>query len=357
MIIQNLSEIQNKVMDKAKDFLIVFVSNVKGKSDVSNDYSGLSVIGDYYTMSQLQDIVQAIRNNRYEVLCYFHENEFIKDYLDKKFEAYSKDLLVINTAKTGISVGRKSLIPAFCELNSIKYFGCNPYTVSFAKDKYHWHLLLRNYNLPICNYWLFHKTIGWTNNKRPPKGIKIIAKLNSESCSMGIGRRSIENYTPEYDSYLQKLSSEYNQHIIVEEFISGYEIEVPLLISHKNKIIFEPMGIVMDNGFNLEEKILDYDARVNGTYDFKPFKYYNSDICKQIKEYVKTTSEIMDLQGFCRIDFRINNDFKFYITDIATTPFFSRYSSVRLCFEAEGYRYEDFFTLLLYILLEKYDLL
>lgn len=356
MIIQNFDKIQHSVLDKAKDYLIVFVSNVKGKSDVSRDYSGLSVIGDYYTISQLQDIVQAIRNSGYELLCYFHENTFIKDYLDQKFATNNKELLVINTAKTGISVGRKSLIPAFCELNNIKYFGCNPYTVSFAKDKYHWHLLLHNYNLPICNYWLFRKGIGWTNDRKPPIGTKIIAKLNSESCSMGIGKRSIENYTSEYDIYLEKLSYEYNQHIIVEEFISGYEVEVPFLITNKNKMIFEPMGIVMNHRYNIEEKILDYDTRVNGTYDFKPFKNCNCNICDEIKKSVKTISEIMELQGFCRIDFRINNDFKFYITDIATTPFFSRYSSIRSCFEAEGYKYEDFFTLLLYTLLEKYNL-
>ena len=47
----------------------------------------------------------------------------------------NKKLLVINSAQTGIYIGRKSLIPAFCDHYKIMHTGSNPYVVSLCRDK------------------------------------------------------------------------------------------------------------------------------------------------------------------------------------------------------------------------------
>lgn len=338
-------------------YLIILISNVRGKSVVSSDFTGTSVVGDYYSIKQLQEISDAITSNGFELICYYNENDFIKDYLNGFIENTQKDVLVINTAKTGISVGRKSLVPAFCELNHIKYLGCDPYIVSFAKDKFHWHLLLDKFHIPVSRFWGFYEKDGWPENKRPSTNEKIIVKLNSESCGMGLSDSNICEYTYEFDNHLYSLANQYNQNLIVEKFISGYEVEVPIIITQKETIAFSPIGITFNNSFNIGDAILDYQVRVNDSYVYQPFDQFDTELSKQLKLYAEKAAKIMQLSGICRIDFRINKNLDFFVTDIATTPFITSNSSIGVCFEYLGYSYDDFFAFIIGLILEKYDLI
>lgn len=354
-------QIINKYIMSARQnkskYLIILISNVLGKSTVSSDFAGTSVVGDYYSIKQLQEMSEAIISNGFELLCYYNENDFIRDYLNDVLDNTDKDILVINTAKTGISVGRKSLIPAFCELNHIKYLGCDPYVVSFAKDKFHWHLLLNNFQIPVSHFWIFYEKEGWIENERPSVNEKIIAKLNSESCGMGLSDHNICKYNYEFDKYLYSLADQYNQNIIVEKFITGYEVEVPVVITPKEIIALEPIGITFNNNFNIGDVILDYEIRVNDSYVYLPFTQYNPVLSNQLKISAKKAAKIMQLSGICRIDFRINMESDFFITDIATTPFITSNSSIGVCFEKLNYFYNDFFAFIIGLILEKYDLI
>lgn len=74
-----ISDSQNK----SSEYLIILIANVAGKSAINIDFKENSIIGDYYTIKQFQEISDAIIFNGFELLCYYNENDFIKDYLEK----------------------------------------------------------------------------------------------------------------------------------------------------------------------------------------------------------------------------------------------------------------------------------
>lgn len=346
-----ISDSQNR----SSKYLIILIANVAGKSAINMDFKENSIIGDYYTIKQFQEISDAIIFNGFELLCYYNENDFIKDYLNNRIFT-QKEILVINTAKTGTNVGRKSLIPSFCDLNKIKYLGCDPYIISFAKDKFHWHLLLQHFKIPVCDFWLYQKKQGWSNNFRPSQKERVIAKLNNESCSMGLSSANVCEYSPNFDNFLLMLSQTYNQNIIIEKFISGFEVETPIIISTKEIIALEPIAITIDNSHEIGDHILDYDTRVEGKFSFQPLKIFNQNMAEQLKVCAKKAASLLDLSGISRIDFRINRKGDFYITDIATTPFITKHSSLKVSFENCGLSYEDFICLLIGLILDKYNI-
>lgn len=353
-----IDKILHLVREKKEEYLIVFIANVSQMSSVSYDFEGTSVLGDYYSAKQFQEITEAISANGFELLCYYNENDFISDYLSGTIQKNrEKEMLIISTAKTGISVGRKSLIPAFCELNGVKYLGCDPYIISFAKDKLHWHIVLDKYKIPVSQFWGFNKKYGWYQKNKPNCGETVIAKLNSESCSMGLSSQNISTYSSEFDDFLFKLSDKYKQNLIVEKFIPGFEVETPLIVSNRCTMCFEPIGIMMNKSFKIDNKILDYNTRLNDLYIFKEFSLYNDSICKEIQKCAMSAAEILGLSGICRIDFRINENMDYFITDIATTPFITKNSSIGVCFENYGYEYKDFFALIIWLILDKYSII
>lgn len=234
--------------------------------------------------------------------------------------------------------------------------GCDPYTISFAKDKFHWHLLLKHFEIPVCNFWLYQKKQGWTNNFRPSQKERVIAKLNNESCSMGLSSVNVCEYSSKFDDFLLMLSQTYNQNIIIEKFISGFEAETPIIISTNKIIALDPIAITINNSFEIGDSILDYDTRVKDKYSFQPLKIFNENMAEQLRECAKRAASLLGLSGISRIDFRINRKGDFYITDIATTPFITKHSSLKVSFENCGLSYEDFICLLIGLILDKYNI-
>lgn len=69
-------------------------------------------------------------------MCFIDEMDFIKNYITNNYYRNdSKYPIVINTAQKGTAIGRKSLIPAFCDLYGLCHTNSNPYVVSLARKQ------------------------------------------------------------------------------------------------------------------------------------------------------------------------------------------------------------------------------
>lgn len=109
---------------------------------------------------------------------------------------------MINSAQTGTYIGRKSLIPAFCEHFKIMYTGSNPYVVSLCRDKFHSNAILNNYLQNPMPTYIYSYAYGWIDNKSPQEWEKIIVKLNGESASIGLTKENVFIYYSDADIWL-----------------------------------------------------------------------------------------------------------------------------------------------------------
>lgn len=309
----------NYAKDNNENYVVVVVGNVKEITKNFNDYiNGTSVINDYYSLEQFNLITDCLLRNNIETLNYFDEMDFIFDFLDGRIrDNYPKKMIVLNFAQKGIVQGRKSLIPVFCEMNNIIHTNSNGFVSSFAREKFFWNLTLKPFfHVPQC--WIYGKN-GWLIGK-PPKGQKVIVKLTNQSSSIGLDPQSAFVYGEDKDTYIENMANVYGENVLVQEFIKGREVEVPVFNDGKNCFTLPPAGIKINGNDLLGDEFLDYDRRGKILYSRFNFSKKYPTLSKAITENTIKISKFMDLQGVCRIDYRIDEDDKFYVTDINCSP-------------------------------------
>lgn len=305
----------------AQDYVVIVLGNVKNLTGNFKDFEkGTTVISEYYSLNQFNMIVDSLRNNGIETVSYFDEMDFIHDFsVGIIRNNYPKKFIVLNFAQKGIVQGRKSLIPVFCEMNDIIHTNSNGFASSFAREKYYWGLCLKNYfTTPEC--WVYDNKIGWLQGS-PNVGVKVIAKLTNQASSIGLDSTdSVFEYSNNKDKYISNLSKKYCEPVMVQEFICGQEAEVPIFYDGNDCFALPPAGIIIDGTDKLYDKFLDYDKRGNqgfSRFDFSA-KYPNTS--EYIQSNAVNIAKFMDLQGICRIDYRIDESGKCFVTDINCNP-------------------------------------
>lgn len=348
-----IKNFQNIEENQRSKLLIVLVANVDGETQNYDDYQNTSVLSEYYTLDEYENLSVSLKKLGYEVISYFNETDFIDAIINNKINRLRKKILVINSAQTGTYIGRKSLIPAFCEHFKIMYTGSNPYVVSLCRDKFHSNAILNNYLQNPMPTYLYSYAHGWIDNKSPQEGEKIIVKLNGESASIGLTKENVFIYYSDADIWLKNLSKKYNQPIIAQPFISGYEVELPIIVGKESIPLFT-VGIKINNSEKIADNFLDYSIRFSHLYDFYNYDNYNIDIADKMKKDSQKAVKILGIEGFGRVDYRIDCSGRYYISDIATNPHITNDSSYYFVFHKLGYSYSEFLSTLIGVTLSKY---
>lgn len=345
-----LSELINHAVVMRDQLVVAIVANVENLTQNVVDYDGTSLTGEFLTYEQHDAIQCALRSNEFETISFFEEMRFITDFCNNEMRRDGKTLLVMNSAQKGTAIGRKSLIPAFCDHNGIWYTGSNPYVVSLCRNKFHCDLILRQLGLSTIESWLYDAKAGWFLNKRPPDGKRIIAKLNHEAASIGLTRSCVMEYARQCDEALERMSETYSQAIIVQEFISGYEVECTVVRHpYRRKPAFiQPVGVSLNGDPFLGETILDYTLRnITRAYEWIDFRTVDGKLSGWLSELALKTIMALGIESFARVDFRIGPDLEPHITDIATNPHLTPGSSFRFAAELHGVSYPDALAMVL----------
>lgn len=353
-----LDMLKNQVLSKKDSLIITILCNVAEETADYENYSEDSITSEFLTAEQLNTMVSAFRTNGFETNIYVDEEQFIRDVLSGQFYCVSgKHNIVFNSAQKGTSVGRKSLVPAFCDLQHICHNNSNAYIVSLCRDKFFSGKLVESFGLPCPDSWCYRYKNGWLLDQHPENGRKVIAKLNYETSSIGLGRENIFTYSSDTEEFIRSLSQKYRQDIVVQEFISGYEVEVPVIVD-KQHFAIAPMGIYYQEHMPLDDKILDYEERKAHRYHFSDFHQVSAAVANQLEHYAVSAAVVLGIQGLGRIDFRLSEADKTpYITDIATNPGIHKNTSTYQGFKNFGYTYGDMMTILVGLTLSRYGLI
>lgn len=341
--------------DNVENIVIIVVGNARGVTQDFSDFSdGTSVSSEYYALDKFRKIVSTIRGEGFEVIPYYDEMDFIHDFLTHHLRNnYYKKMIVFNFAQKGLVHGRKSLVPLFCEMNNIMHTNCDPFTTSFVREKYFWYKLLKGI-VPVCDTWIYDHSLGWFDGN-PTTGLKIIAKLENQCSSIGIDENSVFSYCFEKNTLIDTLAKTYNSRIITQKFIEGYEVEIPFFYDGKDFQCLKPQGISINGKEKIDGKYLDYTSRGNHLFDFYNFDEKFPDVTSNLFFAVEKIAKIINIQGIGRIDFRIDNNLCFYVTDINSTPHLIEIASPAESLRQIGFKdYALLFHLLIGITLNRH---
>ncbi len=346
----NFEKYINIARSNKTKYMICFVTNVDGKTDIK-DYpmTNDSILTEYFTEDEYNTILNAIKEIGFYVKVFFNEIEFI-DYINNNKH---NNIIVFNLARNGKGLCKKALIPSFCEFHNIPHTGSNAYTVCLGRHKFHYNKLLSSFDLNVVNSWLYGEN-GWLFDDKPPVGTKIIIKPTFESASRGVRDTSIFVYENN-DTILKKLQCEFQQDIIAQEFVSGYEIQVPIIMDANIPTAVDTIGISMNDDLCLKDKIITYDLAFSEEYNFYSFNECSSEVKREMLSTSERIAKVLGMKNYGRCDYRLTECGQFYLTDISTHPYLIHHSAFAYMFLNAGYSYSDIFAYIIGNTINEYE--
>ncbi len=325
-----------------KGTVLLIVCNAKNVTFTLKNYNGFSIDTEFLSDEELNEITSMANGQGIPFRIFYDEKDFIESLLSNDNKNFSH-FIVYNSAQNGIGPGRKALIPSICNYFNIRYTGSNPYRVCLCRDKFAINALLSKINVKVpksCLYQEKQDHLNLNNN------VTYIAKPIYESSSLGITHNNIFKGDAVPYSYLSDLSKRMQQPLLIQEFINGYEIEVPVLVGKNSNYVFKPVVLHKDkNSLMMDGEILDYDRIYNDDYFFSAFPNDLDD--SAVKATAEKVVNILGLNGLCRVDFRYLPNGDFYVTDVSTNPHFIKHSSVNFAFKQINLKDDDIFRTIL----------
>lgn len=334
--LQKICHIDINIQNQLNIILIAHVDTPRG---IKNSYQIQCSSSEILTLNEFNDIYRGIVDAGFFIQnVFFNELDFIDDYIHHK-NKYGSNTIIFSLARNGIGLSAKTIIPSFCDLTSIQYTTSNAFCCALARNKLYYSEILAAHNIPTPKIWRY-----FSNNKIansfPSDDMKVIVKPISSSASQGISKLNIGTMQ-KVKNKLSAITKCYHSELMIQEYINGFECEVPIF-KYKNEIIpLLPVRIIPPKGSD----ILTADISNNNDYEFEMLSnLFEPKIINRIMEHARDAFSILNLDKYGRIDFRITSDGQPYVIDISTTPYITVHSSFSYVFKKLGLPYNNIFS-------------
>lgn len=236
-------------------------------------------------------------------------------------------------------IGENGTIQAILSLANLPYTGSNHVSSGLAMDKDLSKKLFKCNNIATPNWQVFNGKVDDVESFE--FSFPCVVKPNLQGSSIGISVASNQN---DLDKALS-LASEYDDEVVVEEFIKGRELSV---------------GVLGDNPLAVGEILLenhtffDYVTK----YDAKTKEVFPADINEKIKhkaqELALQAHKLLKLFGHSRADFRLDGSDNLWLLEINTVPGLCKTSLFPQSAKAEGIDFATLCETMCYLGIKKY---
>lgn len=307
-------------------------------------------LDEFFSRTEFSEIASAIFDVFGYVKVFYSELDFIKYALEHHIKR--EECLVYNLARDGTAPGKKSLVPAICDLLGLRYTGSNAFVISLLRNKFVYTSLLHQHGIPVPQTWLINAE-GEFQDSKPSEGQRIIVKNIQESASIGLTSENVLVYqnNPATQKKLAELCERMGAtRALVQEYISGIECETLVLESNGHYQALDPVAIHMETG-----EILSNEASNSYCYSFSLLENCLSlSQCQQICRFAEAAADLLEVENYARFDFRIDPQRGPFLIDIAGTPYTIHHSSISYLFQKiYGFSYRDIYKVIAFLALQK----
>jgi len=244
--------------------------------------------------------------------------------------------------------GEDGTIQGFLKLADIPFVGAGVLGSAVGMDKDAMKRLLRDAGIPIGKF------IVVKSHEKTPSFSEVIAALGKPffikpanmGSSVGISKVHDEG---EYSAAV-KDAFQYDTKIIIEEFISGREIECAVL-GNEEPAASVPGEIITNHEFySYEAKYLDEKGaalEIPARLDEKT--------TRRVQELAVKVFQTLCCEGLSRVDFFLKDNGELIVNEINTMPGFTRFSMFPKMWEASGISYTDLITRLIELAISRFE--
>jgi D-alanine-D-alanine ligase len=295
------------------------VTNLRPDGEISDmGPNGVTNLAQYYLQRDADAIIRSFQDVGVTVESFFNEIDFVRRLVRPSPADDLRTTVVYTTAEGGSGPGRRALIPALCNLLGVPVLNSGAHAATMARHKFHAFAVLRRAGVRMPDTWQYFGD-HWSGSAVPPLGCKVIVKPTYESMGIGVGDDSVRIVDKDFGDWVAEKSKQFGQPAIVQEFISGDEVGVPVARFESVQAL-PPIAQRRADG---------------GQYGVAAKTFYDEHVAHDIShaEYVSTNAQLaairnaailafdsLEMRGVGRIDFRIDTDGRAWVFDTNGEP-------------------------------------
>lgn len=226
--------------------------------------------------------------------------------------------------------GEDGTIQMMLEELGIPYTGSGPVASRLGMNKVASRKIFQQQGIPVPKYTVLTKP----NHQCPELNFPLVVKPSSHGSSIGLSIVEDEGGLPE----ALERAYEYDDVIIVEEYIRGREVTVGILDE-------EPLPVIW---LIPKRRFFDYRAKYEKgmTLHIVPAPFAE-DIYFKVQAVGLKAHQALGCRDFSRVDMFLDEDQRPLVLEINTIPGFTATSLLPMAAEAEGYSFEELCSKLL----------
>ena len=214
---------------------------------------------------------------------------------------------------------RYTHVPGILEMVGIPYVGSNPLAHSLALDKVVAKMIFRQHGLPTPDF----VVIKDFDFESPDLVYPLIVKPKNEAVSMGL--EIVQNFK-ELQKAVRNILQDFNQPVLVEQYISGREINVGLLGNNPPDIL-PPCEIVFGKSGPSIYTIDDKKGLSGRTIDWICPALLGEKLTQEAQHLAREAFSALGNYDMARVDMRLDDKGQLYILEINSLPSLGEHGS------------------------------
>jgi len=199
------------------------------------------------------------------------------------------------------------IVQSLCEYLKIPYSGSGVLASALCMDKVMSKQIFVQHGIPTARFEIVDLNETTIANVKCGLKFPVVVKPSREGSSVGI---SIVPTPNELRKGLEE-AAKYDHYILIEEFIDGHEVSVPIL---KGKAL-TPIEIVPKQGF------YDYKNKyTKGNTDYYLPPRFPEESVAKLKAITEKVFTACRLRAYARIDYRVDRALNPYVMEVNTLP-------------------------------------
>lgn len=280
-----------------------------------------------------------------------------------KFRGIKPDI-VFNIAEGANGVSREAQIPAMLDMLKIPYTGSDALTLAICLDKARTKEILSYYKVPTAKFFVADKIEDAKNHKL---NFPMIVKPISEGSGKGIYASSFVHNNNELEREIERITSEYDQSALVEEFLPGREFTVAILGNNGDTKVLPAIEMRYDKYPEGTAPLYSYEAKWILDTKENDFDVFDcpANITKELEQKINKvcldTYKVLKCRDWSRIDLRLDKNGEPNIIEINPLPGIipdpNENSSFPKAARAAGIEYNEMINHVLVSGVKRYNLL
>ncbi|MES0033108.1 ATP-grasp domain-containing protein [Mesorhizobium sp. M0040] len=227
---------------------------------------------------------------------------------------------------------RFSHVPGMLEMAGVPYTGPSPLGHALANDKVITKILIRDRGVPTPNFCVMRRGTESTGGLRFP----VVAKPLRGGDSVGL---QLVDEPAELKRAVEMIVEQYAQDALVEEYIDGREISVPLLGNGE----LEVLPLVEQDFGDRATRLMTWEAKYVAAG--APSKICPAQIGSRLATVLRdisiATFRVCQCRDYARVDLRIDRSGQPFVLEINTSPLLTMGSSYCVAANPAGHSYSS----------------